>query len=306
MSQREASEIADAVMRRNVFARHSRENDFYVRRARELGDTTVVELYRPGDPADMSDRAAGFARRLEQLAVISTALTVTRKDLHRRLGISARSPQSIDFVIGPDYRYLRSTRPRTSPSRGVLVDATFLRRYERCGFPKLAEVLVAGSAMGNRVADAVSWLFQSRTDPDFHAAITKTAIGLETLLITSDSEGLTHSLSERAALILSQDPAVRPRVSKIVRRFYDARSCVVHGNAKKQGSLEPALLEAADRLVLLLCLLLAANIGTWASPEDMRQWCEGQRWGNPAADVLTPFPSSYLRNAVALAESALA
>lgn len=306
MSQREASEIANAVARRNVFARHSWENNFYFRRAQELAEKTVVEIDCLGDPADIYDKAALMADRLEKLAVVSTAVAVSRRSLHRDLGVAARSPLSIDFVIGPDYRYLRSTRPRASRSKGVLIDATFNRRYNRCGFPALADLLVSNSGMASRVASTVDWLFQSRMDPVFHAAITKTAVSLESLLIASEFEPLAHSLSERAALILSQDPSIRPRISRIIKNFYDARSSVVHGNAKKTRSLKSAMLEAVDRLVLLLCLQLAANSALWHTADAMRDWCEQERWGPPAPNVISAFPERYLRDAVSLAEAARA
>jgi hypothetical protein len=46
----EAEELATLVRKRNVFSRHSWEQDFYVSRTKELSGKTVIEVYRIGDP----------------------------------------------------------------------------------------------------------------------------------------------------------------------------------------------------------------------------------------------------------------
>jgi len=51
MSMQEAEELADLIRRRNVFARHSREDNFYVQLAHELGGSTIIEIVLPGQPA---------------------------------------------------------------------------------------------------------------------------------------------------------------------------------------------------------------------------------------------------------------
>ena len=303
VSEEEAAKIAEEVRRRNVFARHSYENNFYLRRALELANRTVLEIFLPGEPADISEEAAAFVDMLEKLVLISSALGVTRKALQREIGVATRSPLATDFVIGPDYRYLRSTRPRPVRDRGVTIDARFQRRYVRCGFLGLASLMVSTTEMSSRLVSCVDWLFQSRTEPILQAAIAKTAVALETLLILGESEPLAHSLSERVAFILAQDPSMRSRISRIIKAFYDARSRIVHGLKKGSRKVKPELLEAVDRLVLLSCLMLAANADMWHSPAALKDWCDSQRWGSAASSLEIPFPGRYIRDAVSLAEA---
>lgn len=128
--------------------------------------------------------------------------------------------------------------------RGITINEKFCRRFERCGFPSLALLCTSDNDIANRVMSTINWLFESRQEPVLSASIVKTSIALESLLISNESEPLAKSLSERAAFILSSDPDIRQKISKIVKIFYDTRSGVVHGSQKKAKSLLQALLRA--------------------------------------------------------------
>jgi hypothetical protein len=106
---------------------------------------------------------------------------------------------------------------------------------------------------------------------------------LERLLIFSESESLGKSLAERTAFILSDNGDARAKLSESIKRFYDARSGIVHGSRKKRRLLSPRLQESTDRIVLLLCLKLAANSTLWNSVEALRIWSESQKWGSATA-----------------------
>jgi hypothetical protein len=133
----------------------------------------------------------------------------------------------------------------------------------------------------------------------------KTAIALESLLIFSESESLAQSLSERAAFILSADPIRRQHISRIVKRFYDARSGVVHGGQRKARKLTASLIEAVDRIAVLLILTVAANLQLWPSVEALRAWCETERWGEPSKEVKISFPDFHMKNTLAWGEREL-
>jgi hypothetical protein len=109
----------------------------------------------------------------------------------------------------------------------------FCKRFSRCGFDTLANYIQSNSDISNRLAVSLAWLFDSRIEPRLAASVVKTSIALESLLIFSESESLAQSLSERAAFILSPDPSRRQQISRMLKRFYDARSGVVHGSQKK-------------------------------------------------------------------------
>ncbi|MDX6404126.1 MAG: hypothetical protein QOH70_1581 [Blastocatellia bacterium] len=60
-SEIEAAKLADTLRRRNVFARHSGENDFYVKQVTQLSNRTIIELYRFGEPDETYQQAAEAA-----------------------------------------------------------------------------------------------------------------------------------------------------------------------------------------------------------------------------------------------------
>jgi len=84
-----------------------------------------------------------------------------------------------------------------------------------------------------------------------------------------------------------------------MKTFYDTRSKIVHGSKKTS---EPALglLEAADRICLMLCLTIAANHSLWEKHEQIQLWCNDQKWGYPAAALKSVVPVDYLDRAIRL------
>lgn len=299
----EADSLARTIKKRNVFARHSYENNFYIKRIRELTDHTVIEIFRSGDPQEIGDEAERVGDIIEKLAVLSSTLALSKKDILRKLGISQRPQTEIDFIVGPEFRYLRS-RSKTSPAaQGIQIDDQFCRRFSKCGFFSLYDYCRSNeNDLQKRVNLSLDWLFESRREPRLSAAVVKTAIALESLLIFSESESLARSLSERVAFILSSSPETRKQISKIIKSFYNARSGVVHGSRKKLRGLSPTLAEAVDRLLILLYLTISANPNLWPSTDLLREWCEAQRWGEPSNEIETPYSHNYIRHAIQLSE----
>lgn len=300
MPAQETASFTETARQRNVFARHSWENNFYIQRIGELSNTTVIEVLRPGDPDDMIPEAQAVAVLLERLTVLSSTFILSRPDLHRLLAITQDRSSSIDFTFGRQFFYLRSTSRPVSIAKGIVINDRFVRRFERCGFPQLLAVCTSNKEIARRLEIATRWLFESRQEPLMPAAVVKTAIALEALLIANESEPLTRALSERAAFILSRDTETRHAISRNVRKFYATRSAVVHGSRRQTINLSPGLLDGMDRLILLLCLMIAANITGWHSMEALTAWCEDQKWGSPAVNVIQPFPCKYLNGAIRL------
>jgi len=296
LEREEVLKLSNLVRKRNVFARHSRENNFYLQRIEVLSDRTVIEVIRPGTPNEMIEEAERVAELLEKVVVLSTTLAMKKNAFQHKLGIKSKPREVIDFVIGPEFRYLRSRSQSEPQVTGLNLNEQFRKRFNACGFLALYEQCLTRGDLANRMSSSVDWLFESRTEPKLTASVVKTAIALETLLILQESESLARSLSERVAFILSSNPEVREKLSRIIKNFYDARSGVVHGSKNKLKNLSPGLLESVDRLCLLLLLVLAANTKVWSSTEGLRLWCEQQRWGSPTTDIKIPFAPSYLAN----------
>jgi hypothetical protein len=120
--------------------------------------------------------------------------------------------------------------------------------------------------IGKRLDQSARWLFESRLETVPQAAVVKTAIALEALLIASDTESLRGPLAERSAFLLSDESGKRRRISKAIKSFYDLRSGIVHGG-RRRVVVSPTLLgEGIDRLVVLLLLTVSGNTGSWRHP----------------------------------------
>jgi hypothetical protein len=300
LDSREAAQLQEATRKRNVFARHSWENNFYLQRIQEFGDRTVIEVVLLGDPDSIAEKAQVLADVVESVAVVSTALFASRATLQNRLGITRHRKEVVDFTIGPKFQYLRSSSKRERHSRGVTIDDRFVWRFRRLNLDVLVEHASQAGEVGGRLRHALEWLLQSRLEPSLPSAIVKIAIALESLLGGSETEPLSRTLSERTAFLLSQSPDLRASLSRAIRRFYDSRSRVVHGSTKSGRGTSAHLLEAIDRLTFLLAVTIGANVAVFESFETLRQWVEGQRWGEKNM-IARPFRDGDLKRALSRA-----
>lgn len=300
VSADEASKLSALVRKKNVFARHSSRENFYLEQIENFAERTVIETQRPGEPDAIVDAAKFSAEWAEKIAFLSATLVERRSALHRVLGVDYRQSER-SITIGPECYTLRAKSRRRRTKQGVEIDTRFVNRFNRCGFADLYSVCLASGGMADRLRLVLDWLCESRQEPHASAALVKTSIALESLLIFSESESLARSLSERSAFILTPSPQLRQRISVIVKRFYEVRSGVVHGSRKKARKLTPSLLDGMDRLVVLLCLVAGGNVGQWQSREELQEWCEQERWGKPSS-IKVPFGSSQLTNAIKLCE----
>jgi hypothetical protein len=302
ISASESSALVEETRKRNVFARHSWENSFYLKRAEQLAGATVVEVFRPGSLHQVLPVARSLAELVEKVAVISSALGLRRHRTHQLVALSRHRRYGFDLAISPGFRYLHSSQREEARPRGIPVNETFVRRFNRCGFQGLVAAATSGGDIAKRLEQGVSWLFESRQETSPQAAVVKTAIALESLLIASDSESLRGPLSERASFLLCDDPARRRRIARSVKAFYDLRSGIVHGGQRRTPSPSTTLLEGIDRIVLLLLLTLSANADSWTSFDRVVEEVENRKWGAGDRPIQRPFPSSRLSRALQLCE----
>lgn len=298
----EARALADRVRKHNVYARRLKSDHFYIRRIKELSNRTIIEVFRSGDPEDITQEAEKAADLAEKLAVVSSALANPKTASHRETGDRLKPASEIEFVVAPAYQNFRSKSKRIFAAGVLPLTKQFCGRFDRCGFSALYQHCLSSYGLSERVRTSLGWLFESRRETSLPTAVVKTAIAFESLLVFSESESLSQTLSERIAFILTSCPDSRRQVSAIVKRFYDARSGIVHGSAKKRKKLTPFLVEGVDRLCVLILLTIAANAKVWSSVDELRSWCENQRWGSPWTDLNIPFAQSYLNNAIVLAQ----
>lgn len=299
-TEKESQELAFLVGKRNLFERLATSPRFYVERVNSLANKTIIEVFRPQEPDDMIGDAERVASWVEKIAVLSSTLVIHRVKLHKLLAIYPSQHSGFNVTIGRNYYTLRSkTHPDVEPT-GIIIDERFCRRFERSGFQELALMSIMGDEIPTRIKSAIDWLFESKQEPLLHAAVVKTSIALESLLIFSESESLSKSLSERSAFILSSDPDLRKDISHAIKKFYEIRSGIVHGSRKKVKMLTPELIEGIDRLTLFLCLVIASNIDKWQTIDHLNKWCEMQRWGHQTSDISIPISNYHLRKALNL------
>lgn len=297
----EADIFVETMRRRNVVARLGGMNNNYLRRASQLRNRTVIEIAGVALPDRMLETGEQVAEVIENLAILATTLVMRRNELHRKLGIVKSATGEINLAVTSGFKRIRLRSQRTPSLEGILIDKSFCNRFSKCGFIRLFQYLQSTGDLTKRVRTSANWLLESRRESRLNAAVVKTAIALESLLVFSESESLARTLSERSAFILSNSPDIRRIISAVILRFYDVRSGVVHGSQKKAKKLTPSLIECVDRLTLILHLIIASNTDVWPSVESLRLWCESQRWDKPFSNLKFPLSRKYLNNALDLA-----
>lgn len=305
-NQLEAQKFAATMRKKNVIARLGGTNNYYLNQATELGGQTIIEISVIASKDEVIDSGLALASLIEKLAILSTTFTIKRKSLHRKLGISSISKSEICFASTQAFQTLRAKSNKALEIDGISVDKTFCNRFNNCGFAELLIFIQIEQELNKRVMSSINWLYESRREFKINASVVKSAIALESLLIFSESESLARTLAERTAFLLSNTIETRQKISRIILRFYEVRSGIVHGSQKKAKKLSENLIECVDRLILLIHLTIANNQRLWTNLESLRLWYEEQRWGKPFDNVVLPFSQSYLINALSLVEAEMA
>ena len=249
--------------------------------ARQYGFTPVQGLAaeRAANAAQrmgLRDEASAYldqaraAYAAEKLMILATTLVIRRTELLRKLGIPTSMTAEVNLAVTSGFKRIRSRSQRAPVIEGILIDKSFCNRFAKCGFMQLFQYLHVTSDLTKRVRTSTDWLLESRREARLGAAVVKTAIALESLLVFSESESLARTLSERSAFILSNSPEMRRKISSIILRFYDVRSGIVHGSQKKVRKLTPWSIECVDRLTLMLHLVIASNSDLWPSVDSLR------------------------------------
>ena len=298
MDEVECREFLHDITKKNAFLRIRREADFYYRRIKALTGRTVVEVTLPGTPKEIRSQATLVADAAEQILLLTGSFALRRAAFHRLLGISSYPIDQIGLIRSADRMTLRSaTKPSAIPSQ-VVVDLALSRRFQKYGFISLFEACIDNTSLARRLCHAVDWLIESRCEPRFEAALVKTSIALESLLIFSEREALSRSLSERVAFLLSNDAATRAVVCAAIKRFYDVRSSIVHGGKRRRSTTEE-ILDGVDKLITLVLLKIAVNRELFQTQDALQVWLDEERWRAPTK-LEQSFPSSVVRSALNL------
>lgn len=304
LTQKGADELKSIVRSRNLFTRHSWENNYYLEQVKKLGKQTIIEVMLPGEPNDVLDIASNMAQNAEKIVLLSTVFYLKRKKLQRILGISHLRDNEIKFIADSNFQYLRSrTHSSINKITRITIDDDLIRRFEKNGFPNFYKYCISDIQLAKRLTRSMQWLIESRFETSAFSSVVKTSIALETLLVFNQSEPLTKVLSERCAFILSPNPEVRYQISAIIKKFYNFRSGIVHGGKKRLRNFSINLVEGVDRLLVMIYLIFSANPSIWKNEKSIENWCNIEKWKTPSQDIIYPYSKNYLHWALKLAES---
>ena len=188
MDHREAKRLGTRVRTENTFARNHRGVHFYTQRARDLEEHTVIVVFLPGVPKEISEEAEKIATNLEKIAILSSTIAMKKIELQKRLGICTTLRPYFHFSFSPDFYSINSKLHSVPDCKGIIIDDRFLNRFFTCGFGTIVNYLYQKNDIAPRVSQSIDWLFDSRTERRHQAAVVKTATALESLLIFNETE----------------------------------------------------------------------------------------------------------------------
>ncbi len=256
LADEDARALAETVRKRNVFSRHAPDGDFYTRKARAFAGRTVVEIAL-GAGEHSAEGLRELSIHAEQYAFTAATLWLDRRACHRCLGVQRRADALADLYIEDNGTSVQSnTRAVSSPGL-MRIDEAYVRRFERSGLASSVDSIVFGTTdVDQRLRRALDWLTQSRLEASLDAAVVKTTIGFETLLVLSRDEPVRATISSRTGSLLGTGASFRQGIERFVKHLYDWRSSIVHGRRPPKGKRN---LDVADRLLLLAVHALAAH-----------------------------------------------
>jgi hypothetical protein len=285
----EAGPLADAVRARSAFTRG--RGDAYAWQASTFGGRTLLQ--GAFDPETDAASARAVADRAERLAFVATTYWLPRFRLHKLLALTSRPPGEGDLYLDPGIRHPSMRSPREARAKPIVIDDTFAKRFRRYGFPRVAGRIVRPKGFAAEKVDlAITWLREARVEVHNDAALIKTVIGLEALFVQEKGEPLAHTISERLAFLLGRDPAQRASLYRLSKRFYEARSNVVHSGSRERTPAETV--ELATQLLLMGAQALAENADAMSSKDASRAFFDGMRWSVSARPPPLPFPAGVV------------
>lgn len=238
---------------------------------------------------------ATHAEVAEAVIIASLVLSGSRAKFQRRV-IGEQRPYLDLYVLraGRLSRLSSTSRSEYVPG-GINLTPDEITRFERNGFSTVHGFASGDTEIGARVRRALRWLVESRMDTSYGAALVKTVTALESLVVVGD-EQVSRALPQRTAHLLSDEVQERRALRRVTQQLYHLRGEIVHGRSDADERTVAQALERADRLVVLLLLVLAASGPRWKTAIDMKTYCSGPT--EHAEAVIRPWRARYLRHAL--------
>ena len=111
----------------------------------------------------------------------------------------------------------------------------------------------------SRVNNAIKWLSYSRRTLQPHDRIIYLNIAMETLVSEQNSE-IGYKIAHRIANLVGETDHERSKIYTIIKKCYNIRSEIVHGNSKDDISLRKTfVIQEIVRVLILKCISLDQN-----------------------------------------------
>lgn len=297
-TEADAEALHQEACRKLLKVRIGRDRNYYSRLIKELVGRTAVDICVPSG-VTLSVPPINLWYICELTYVMCAALTRRRWELLNSLEARRAHHREFWLIVRGAFNDIAASSSSERPTRGVHVRSADGRRYVKNGFDTLAGVLLTDSQTANRIRAALVWLLRSLREPSYDASVVLASIALEFLLGFSGTESLRRVLPERLAFVLSGRADDRSRISATGQRFYDIRSAVVHGRGAREQ--KHAILESMQRQIILGTLSLAVQAKRWPNDDQLRSWCDNERWQDTTPSRQRPFNQRHLDRALAIA-----
>ncbi len=216
--------------------------------ARSLTGSIPV-IYRLDNQAEFTDAKVEVINFLREVQAFLTATWLTRDN-------SANCELAFAFCLDAQYvhsnalalHYLdhAGARCHMAVDRAELAEICAMHRQNFVGIRQQNAPLHTSSQKSiARLSRAMRFLQQARSSDDLGQKVANYCSFFEALLSTSSSE-LSHQLSERVAVFLRDKPTERLSLFKEMKRAYNVRSKIVHGDV-----LAPATISSLAGVCLM-------------------------------------------------------
>ena len=275
-----------------------RDSDWWLRVKSSLGDMTntiFLSYARVNVPGD-AHRAIYYARDLahEGLQILrGIGFPITSEDVNQ-IGILNEYPlwQNVPYRLTT----LTETTRVDSQSPQVTTTGPFRTPYHlvrdilsaidkdrlRLLIALLAEHgFQPQEEMPAKLISGLRWLGDATKPDSLGARFAKLTFSLESLIGGEATEellttrGLTATLAERAAFLVSGDYDRRIEVDRDIRRYYKKRSDIVHG---REAEVAPEDLEGFGTLVKEIAWSLLDRIDQFRSVNDLQYWVKVRKY----------------------------
>ncbi len=248
---------------------------------------TVARVHAPGDQS----KATLYARTQVELALnvlrafcfpFGSGIGVWQVGIVGEIVSYNSTPMRIDGQHYPT---------QVKPVAQIELGKDILEKLPQNNWVAINELVLKPSPndMENKLLTSIHWLGESTKPETNNSKFTKISVAFEALLGGEPKDkhlsvrGITAMLAERVAFLLGDDLASRMVLDKVVRKYYDVRSDIVHEGHGKASDND---IDGFGRLVRGLILAMLGKTDTISNIENLEKWVRQQKYSSAIANNL--------------------